>query len=172
MEAVNSDLGNNSGSQRRTTAGDDVGDDVGNDVGDRDDGNDNAGNNPGKGDGGDAGGEGGGGAPGGGRGGSSSGEGSGGGCILQGLLLFIVKIFLCGIFMMCGANWRGHTSPHILVTLEVCRRTFGWGRKLSSKIVVCKYQKLASKKSWQPKLVVFIPKCWGKKMNPTVFAGA
>jgi hypothetical protein len=46
----------------------------------------------------------------------------------RGGLLFIVKIFLCGIFMMCGGNWRGHTSPHTLVMLEVCRRTFGWGR--------------------------------------------
>jgi hypothetical protein len=93
----------------------------------------------------------GGGAPGGGcgsRGGGGSGDGSIGGCRLQGSLLFIVKIFLCGIFMMCGGNWQGHTSPHLLVTLEVCRCTFGWGRKLSSKIVVCKYQKIASKKAW------------------------
>jgi hypothetical protein len=58
-----------------------------------------------------------------------------------------VKIFLCGIFMMCGGNWQGHISPHTLVTLEVCRYTFGWGRKLSSTIVVCKYQKISSKKS-------------------------
>ncbi len=42
-------------------------------------------------------------------------------------LLFIGKIFLCGIFM-CGENSCGHTSTHPLVTLEVCRRTFGWGR--------------------------------------------
>ncbi len=58
-------------------------------------------------------------------------------------------------FFMCGGNWQGHTSPHTLVMLEVCRHTFGWGQKLSSKIVVCKYQRLASKKAWQPKLVVF-----------------
>jgi hypothetical protein len=45
----------------------------------------------------------------------------------RGHLLFIVKIFLCGIFMMCGGEWRGHTSTHTCVTLEVCRRTFGWG---------------------------------------------
>jgi hypothetical protein len=31
--------------------------------------------------------------------------------------------------------------------LELCRRTFGWGWKLSSKIVVCKYQQIASKKA-------------------------
>ncbi len=44
-----------------------------------------------------------------------------------GCFFFIVKMFLCGIFM-CGGNWQGHTSPHTLVTLEVCRHTFGWGR--------------------------------------------
>jgi hypothetical protein len=49
-------------------------------------------------------------------------------------LLFNVKIFLCGILF--GRNWQGHTSPHTLVTFEVCRRTFGWGWLLSSKIVV------------------------------------
>jgi hypothetical protein len=137
---VSNDLGNNSGSQWRTTAGDNVGDDVGNDVGNGDDGGDNAGNNAGEGDGKDAGGEGGWGAPGGGRGsgGGGSGEGGSGGCILKGSFLFIVKIFLCGIFMMCGGNWGGHTSPHTLIMLEVCRHTFGWGWKLSSKIVVCK----------------------------------
>jgi hypothetical protein len=105
----------------------------------------------------------GGGAPGGGRSGGGSGNGSGVSCILQGLLLFIVKIFLCGIFIMCGGNWRGHTFPHTLVMLEVCRRTFGWGRKLSSKIVVCKYKKLASKKAWQPKLAVFYQSFGDKK---------
>jgi hypothetical protein len=116
-------------------AGNNVGDDMGNDVGNGDDGDKDTGNNAGKGDGRDAGGEGGG-APGGGRGGGggSSGDGSGGSCILQGSLVFIVKIFLCGIFMMCRGNWQGHTSPHTLVMLEVCRRTFGWGRKLSSKL--------------------------------------
>jgi hypothetical protein len=46
----------------------------------------------------------------------------------RGCLLFIVKIFLCGIFMMWGGNRRGHTSPHTLVMLEVCRHTFGWER--------------------------------------------
>jgi hypothetical protein len=47
-------------------------------------------------------------------------------------------------FFMCGGNWQGHTAPHTLITLEVCRHTFGWGQKLSSKNVVCKYQKLAT----------------------------
>jgi hypothetical protein len=74
------------------------GDDVG-DVGGRDDGGHDANNNASKGDGRGAGREGGG-APG--RG--SSGDGGGGSCLLQGLLLFIVKIFLCGIFIMCGGN--------------------------------------------------------------------
>jgi hypothetical protein len=46
----------------------------------------------------------------------------------RGRLLFIVKIFLCGILMMCGGNWQGHTSPHTIITLEVCRHTIGWGR--------------------------------------------
>jgi hypothetical protein len=89
-----------------------------------------------------------------------------GGCILQGLLHFIMKIFLCGIFMMWGGNWQGHISPHTLVTLEVCRRTFGWGRKVSSKIVVCKYQKLASKIVRQPKMVVLHTKVLGTKNEP------
>ncbi len=116
---MNNDLGNDGGGQRRTTAGDDMGDDVGNDVGDGDDGGDNASNNAGKGDGRDTVGEGEG-APGRGHGsgGSSSVDGGSGGCILQGSLLFIVKVFLCGIFMMCGGNWQGHTSSHTLVMLE------------------------------------------------------
>jgi hypothetical protein len=46
----------------------------------------------------------------------------------RGRLLFIVKVFLCVIFMMCGGNWGGHISPHTLVTLEVFRSTFGWGQ--------------------------------------------
>jgi hypothetical protein len=46
----------------------------------------------------------------------------------RGRLLFIVKIFVCGIFMIRGGNRQGHTPPHTLITLEVCRRTFGWGR--------------------------------------------
>ncbi len=144
---MSDDLGDDGGSRRQTTAGNDIVDDVGNDVGNGDDGDDNTGNDAGKGDGGDAGREGGGapggGCGGGGGGGGGGGDGGGGGCILQGSLLFIVKIFLCDIFIMCGGNWRGHTSPHTLVLLEVCRRTFGLGQKLSSKIVVCKYQKLA-----------------------------
>jgi hypothetical protein len=37
----------------------------------------------------------------------------------RGHLLFIVKIFVCGIFMMYGGNWQDHTSPHTLVMLEV-----------------------------------------------------
>ncbi len=60
---VSNDLGDDGGSRRRTTAGDDVGDDVGDvDDGDDggDDGGDDAGDNAGEGDGGDAGGEGGG----------------------------------------------------------------------------------------------------------------
>jgi hypothetical protein len=142
-------------------AGNNVGDDVDNDVGNKDDGGDDATDNAGKGDDGDAGKE-------------------GGGLLVEdaaavaaeatavvvaycrGCMLFIVKIFLCGIFMMCGGNRQGHTSPHTLVMLEVRGGTFGWGRKLSSKIVVCKYQKLASKKVWQPKLVVFY-QCFGDK---------
>jgi hypothetical protein len=36
----------------------------------------------------------------------------------RGCLLFIVKIFLCDIFMI----------PHTLILLEVCRHTFVWGR--------------------------------------------
>ncbi len=46
----------------------------------------------------------------------------------RGCLFFIVKIFLCGIFVKCGENRQRHTSPHTLVMLKVCRRTFGWGR--------------------------------------------
>ncbi len=105
---MSDDLGNDGGSRWRTTAGDDVGDNVG-DVDDGDDGGDDGGDDAGddasEGDGGDAGREGGG-APGGGHGGSGGGgDGGGGGCILQGLLLFIVKIFfVCGIFL--GKNWR------------------------------------------------------------------
>ncbi len=69
------------------------------------------------------------GAPGGGLGGGSCGSGNvgGGKCILQGLFAFIVKIFLCSIFIIGGGNRQGHTSPHTLVMLEVCRQTFGWG---------------------------------------------
>jgi hypothetical protein len=83
---------------------------------------------------------GGGGAPGRGRGsggsgdGSGSGNGSGGGCLLQGSLIFIVKIFLCGIFMMCGGNWRGHTSPHTLVMLEVCTYPGGLAKIFCSNV--------------------------------------
>jgi hypothetical protein len=136
-----------------------VGDDVANDVGDGDDCGNNAGNNTGKGD----------------WGGRR--QGGGGGSwrrtrqrrllhIAGVVRFFIAKILLCGIFMMSGGNWQGHTSPHTLVTLEVCKHTFGWGWKLSSKIVVCKYQKLASKKAWQPKLVVFYTKVLGTKNEP------
>jgi hypothetical protein len=63
-----------------------------------------------------------------------------------GCFLFIVKIFLCGIFVF-GGNWQGHTSPHTLIMLEVYKRIFGWGWLSSSKFVVCKYIKLSSKKS-------------------------
>ena len=82
----------------------------------------------------------GGGAPGGGRdgGGGGGGDGGGGGCILQGSLLFIVKIFLCGIFfdvwgelarsrlppltLSSRWDWRGHTShvtPRYVGVLDV-----------------------------------------------------
>jgi hypothetical protein len=146
-----------------------LGDDVGDDVGDGDDGGNNAGDNAGKGDGRDAGREGGGGllaedavaAV------AAAATAAATAAYCRGCMLFIVKIlFLCGIFMMCGGNGQGHTSPHTLVMLDVCRRTFGWGRKLSSRIVVCKYQKLASKIAWQPKLVVFYTKVWGTKNEP------
>ncbi len=40
----------------------------------------------------------------------------------RGLLLYDVKIFVC------RGNWQGCTSSHTLITLEVSRRTFGWGR--------------------------------------------
>jgi hypothetical protein len=146
-----------------------VGDDVGDDVGDGNDGGNNAGNNPGEGDGGDAGGEGG-------RvllaedavvvAAAAPATAAAAAAYCRDRCFFVVKIFLCGIFMMCGGNWRGHISPHTIVMLEVCRRTFGWGRKLSSKIVVCKYQKLASKKAWQPKLGVFYTKVLGTKNEP------
>ncbi len=53
---MSNDLGDDGGSRRRTTAGDNVGDDVGN-VGDGDNGGNDAGNNAGKRDGRDAGGE-------------------------------------------------------------------------------------------------------------------
>ncbi len=46
----------------------------------------------------------------------------------RGCLFFIVKIFLCGIFVKCGENRQRHTSPHNLVMLKVCRPTFGWER--------------------------------------------
>ncbi len=99
---------------------------------------------------------------------SGSGDGGGGGCILQGLFgCYSENIFMRYNFFMCGGNWQSHTPPHTLVTLEVCRRrTLEWGQKLSSKIMVCKYQKLASKKAWQPKLVVFCTKVLRTKNEP------
>ncbi len=165
------DLGDDGGSQWQTMVGNNVGDHVGDDVGDRDDGSNNAsnnaGSNAGKGDGRDAGGEGGGllaataaaaAAT------AAAAVTAVAAAYCRGCLLFIVNIFVCGIFMMCGGIQRGHTSPHTLVTLEVCRHTFGWGRLLSSKIVVvCKYQRLSSKKVWQPKLVVFYQSFEDKK---------
>jgi hypothetical protein len=115
--AVSNDLGNNSGSRRRMMVDNNVSDDVGNDVGDGDDGSNNAGNNASKGDGRDDGGEG--------------GEGllvedvavavvtvAAAAAYCWGRFLFIVKIFVCGIFM-CEV-WQDHTCPHILVMLEVC----------------------------------------------------
>ncbi len=71
----------------------------------------------------------------------------------KGSSAFDMEIFLWG-----GGDWRGHTSSHTLVMLEVSRHTFGWGRQLSPKLVVCKYQNVSSKKAWQPKLVVFYTK--------------
>ncbi len=97
-------------------------------MGNGDDGGDDAGNNAGEGDGGDAGGEGGG-IPGRGRGGggSSSGDGGDGHCILQGPMLFIVKIFLCGIFMMCGGI--GEVTPPL--TLSSCFQVCTYPRVLA-----------------------------------------
>ena len=115
---MSNDLGDNGGSQRQTTAGDNMGDDVSDDVGDGDDGGNDAGNDACKGDGGDAGGE---------RGGGLLVEDAAAAAYCWGCFFFIVKMFLCGIFM-CEGNWQGHTSPHTLVTLEVCRHTFEWGQ--------------------------------------------
>ncbi len=132
---MSNDLGNNGGSRWPITVGNNVGDDVGDDVGDGDDGGNNAGNNASEGDGGDAVREGGG-APGRGHGGGGSGDGSGsrgcgdcrgGGCILLGLLSFYCEDIFVLYFYVWG-ELQFHTSPHTLVTLEVCRRTFGWGR--------------------------------------------
>ncbi len=112
------------------TAGDGVGGDAGNDARDWDNGHNHTSNNASKGDGTDTGREGGGllaenpaalvVAP-------AAVAAVEAAAYCRGRLLFIVKIFLYGIFMMCGGNWRGHTSPHTLIMLEVCRRTFGWG---------------------------------------------
>jgi hypothetical protein len=52
----------------------------------------------------------------------------------RGRLLFIVKIFLSGIFKMWGGNWQGHTSPHTLDMREVCRHTFGWDGNCPQKL--------------------------------------
>ncbi len=113
--------------------GDNVGDNMGNDVGNRDDGGNNMGTDPSKGNGGDTGREAGGGllvedavvaaaaAA------AVAATAAAGAAYCWGCFLFIVKIYLCGIFM-CEGNWQGHASPHTLVTLEVCRHTFGWGR--------------------------------------------
>jgi hypothetical protein len=129
--AVSDDLGHDGRSQWQTRAGDNMGDDVGDDVGDGGDGSNDAGNDAGEGDGGDASREGGGllakdmavvaAAA------LAAAMAAAVAAYCKGLLLFIVKIFLCGIFMMCGGNWQGHTSPHTLVMLEVCRHTFRWG---------------------------------------------
>jgi hypothetical protein len=106
---VSDDLGNDGGSQQRTTAGNNVGNDVG-DVDDRDNGG-NASNNAGKGDGGDASGERGG-APGRGHDGGSSDSG-GGGCILQGLLLFYCEdIFVWCFYDLWGELLRSHLPSH------------------------------------------------------------
>jgi hypothetical protein len=135
--AVSNDLGNNGGSRRLMTVGNDMGDDVGNDVGNGDDGGNNACDDAGEGDGRDAGREGGGGllvedAAVAAAAAATAAAAVAAAAYCRGRMLFIVEIlFLCAIFMMCGGNRRGHTSPHTFVMLEVCRRTFGWGRKLS-----------------------------------------
>ncbi len=106
--------------------GNNVGDDVGDDVGNKDIGGDNASNDASKGDGGDT------------RmkwGGLLAEEGAvaaataaAAATYCWGCFFYIVKIFFwCEIFK-CGGNWRDHTSPHTIVTLGVCRHTFGWGR--------------------------------------------
>ncbi len=99
-----------------------------NDVGDGDNGRDNAGNGASKGDGGDVRGEGGGGLL---VENAAAAAAAATAAVVAaycwGCVLFIVKIFcVCGIFIW-GGNWQGHTSPHTLVMLEVCRCTFGWG---------------------------------------------
>ncbi len=133
MVAVSNDLGDDGGSGRWTTVGDNVGDDVSNDVGNRDDGNHNAGNNAGKGDGGMLLGREGW-APGRGRGGSSSGGGNGGSGnsggsngILLGLFPFYCEDNFVWYFYVWG-EFAMSQFPHTLVMLEVCRGTFGWGR--------------------------------------------
>jgi hypothetical protein len=104
------------------TAGKDVDDDVGNDVGDRDNGVKDAGNNASKGDGRDAGGEG--------EGGllavdpaaaavvavavTAAVTAAAAAAYCRDCLLFIVKIFLCGIFMMCGGN--GEVTPPLTLS--------------------------------------------------------
>ncbi len=132
MVVVSNDLGADGGSHLRTMVGKDMVDDVGDDVGDGDNGSNNAGNNGSKGDGRDAG-------RGGGRGllaedavaaaaavAATAPTAAAATAYCRGCLLFFVRIFVSGIFMMYGGNWQGHTSPHTLVTLEVYRRTFGW----------------------------------------------
>jgi hypothetical protein len=95
-----------------------------------------------------------GGAPGGGCGGGGS-NCSGNSCILLRLFPFYCEDIFLWCFHVLG---EGHTPPHTLVMLEVCRRTFGWGWKLSSINVVCKYQTLSIRKACQSKLVVFYTK--------------
>jgi hypothetical protein len=112
--------------------GDNVGDDANDDVGNKDHGSNNAGNDGCKGDGRDASRKRGGGLP------AEDAVAAAAAVVAvamvaaaaycRGCLLFIVKMFLCGIFTICGGDWRGHTFTHTLVTLEVCRRTFGCGR--------------------------------------------
>jgi hypothetical protein len=58
------------------------------------------------------------GSGGGGGGGSSNGNDGGCGCILQGLFAFYCEDILCGIFMMCGGNWQGHTSHTSILLLQ------------------------------------------------------
>ncbi len=117
--AVSNDLGNVGRSLQRTTTGNNVGDDVGNDVGNGDDGGNNSGNDAGKGDGGDTGEEG--------KGGllaedmvvvAAVATAAAAAAYCRGCLLFIVKIFLLGIFYKWGELERSHLPLTLLSRLR------------------------------------------------------
>jgi hypothetical protein len=135
---------------------------VGNDVGDRDNGSNNTSGNAGKGDGRNANREG---------GGllakkAAAAVAAAAASYCRGCLLFIVKIFLCGIFM-CGGNWQGHTSPHTLVTLEVCRGTLGGDCNCSQTLgYIITKNYLAKKHGNQNWYVVFYTKVLRTKNQP------